>query len=265
MRTAIAAFLRRVADSVDGRWDGLPDNLQLRAAGQAVQLRAWSCATTIRIARISGDRETSFNTASGVLIEFPKRALIATAWHVLEEFRRSRNAGEDVLLVCDNLGMEKPRTVFRDERSDLAFIHLPPQGSGLINAVPYRPQRLWPPPRVRRGDTVLICGFPKRLRFDGDEILHGDFNLSCEVDSVVDSHFMLNVDWERVGHAGRVRMPSRQVDYGGVSGGPVFLWDAEANPLVGIITEAGESLPLWRIASFAGLNVDLESSPSEEV
>lgn len=265
MRNAVASLLRRAADRMDGRWEGLPTNLQLRAAIQAIQLRAWSCATTVRIARISGDRETSYNTASGVLIDFPERAVIATAWHVLDEFRKSRAAGQDVVLVIDNLAIERPRTVFRDERNDLAFIHVPSRGFHGISAVPYRPGRSWPAPRVKVNDAILICGFPRRFRYDGDDILHGDFSLVFEVDSAADSHFMLNVDWTRVGHAGRLRMPAHQVDYGGVSGGPAFLWDGGANPLVGIVSEATQTLPLWRISAFAGLNVDLETSPLEEV
>lgn len=263
MRNAIAALLRRVADRIDGRWKGLPESPQAVAAAQSLQLRAWSCATTIRIARLIGTREASYNTASGVLIEFPKRAVIATAWHVLDEFRRSRDAGQNVALICDNLGIEKPRTVYRDEPNDIAFIHVPPEGHQWINAVPYRPKGLWPAPRVKVGDTVHLCGFPKRFRHDGDEILHGDLNLLVDVASSAETHFMLNIDWKQLGHVGRTRVPSRQVNYGGVSGGPVFLADGGANPLVGIVSEAGDTFPLWRIAALANIDEDLESSPSE--
>jgi hypothetical protein len=76
---------------------------------------------------------------------------------------------------------------------------------------------------------------------------------------------MLNIDWTQLRHAGRMRVPPYQVDYGGVSGGPVFLYDGGANPLVGIVSEAGVELPLWRIASLSGLTCDLELSAREAV
>jgi hypothetical protein len=263
MRHALASWLRRVADRLDGRWEGLPRNLQPRAALQSFQLRAWSCAITLRIARIADSKETSFNTASGVLIEFPRRAVIATAWHVLQEFRRSRDSGEQVVLVCDHMPIATPRTAYRDERNDLAFIEVPTIGRGGIHAVPYRPGPMWPPPRVQVDDSVLVSGFPKRLRYDGDEILHGDFNVLVDVASAAASHFMLNIDWKALGHAGRVRLRSEQVDYGGVSGGPVFLWDGGPNPLVGVVSEAGRDLPLWRIAAFSDISADIECSKCE--
>jgi hypothetical protein len=265
VRKRIASWLRDAADRLDGRWTDAPANLQLQAAITSLQLRAWSCSATVRISRVVGNREASWNTASGVLIEFPERAVIATAWHVLEEFRNSRDAGEEVYLVCDRLAMEKPRTAYRDERNDLALIALPPKGSAAIRAIPYRPGPLWPPPPVREGDSVLVCGYPKRFRFDGAEILHGDLNLLVDVASAADSHFMLNIDWRSMAHAGRVAPPDMQVNYGGVSGGPVFRSDGGPNPLVGVVVEAGEELPLWRIASLAGLPDDIGTRPTEPV
>lgn len=262
VRDSVARVLRRIADRLDGRWQGLPQHLQPRAAFQALQLRAWSCAVTVRIARIKGDREDSFNTASGVLIEFPERAVVATAWHVLEEFVRSRDSGQEVALVCDQLAMPNPRTVYRDETNDIAFIHLPSQGFRWIHASPYRPGPLWPPPQVKADDSVLVCGFPKKFRYDGEEILHGDFNVVVNVASASDSHFMLNIDWENLGHGGRIRLPKQQADYGGVSGGPVFLYNAGGNPLVGIVSQAGETLPIWRIAALSSVTEDIARTPS---
>ena len=238
---------------------------QLKAALESLQLRAWSCATTLRLARIVEGRESAYNTASGVLIEFPERAVIATAWHVLVEFRRLRSSGETVVLVCDDLPIFEPHTAYRDEPADIAFIEVPSWGRAGLHAVPYRPGSLWPPPQVRVEDVVLLCGFPRILRYDGDEILHGDLNLLLSVASAGDKYFMLQVDWENLVQAGRVKLPPGLMDYGGTSGGPVFLSDSGCNPLVGIVSQAGESLPLWRIASFAHVPPDIQTRPSEPV
>lgn len=237
--------------------------LQLKAAIEALQLRAWSHATTLRLAQIAGDEEGAYNTASGVLLQFGHRVVVATAWHVLEEYARIRASGQEVYIVCDNMPIPQPATAWRDERNDLAFLDIPRTGRGGLGAIPYRPlPYLWPPPAVREGDDVLLCGFPKLLRSHGDEILHGDLNFLVKVTSAAETHFMLQIELERVSQIGQVEIPIDTTDFGGVSGGPVFLADSGGNPLVGVVSQAGESLPLWRVASLAGAPTDVESQPS---
>lgn len=238
---------------------------QIKAAITALQLRAWSCAVTVRIARIVDDRESSWKTASGILIEFPTRAVIATAWHVLEEYRKLRAHGETVVLVCDNMPIPSPCTTFRDEAADIAFVDVPRTGRAGLRAVPYRPGLMWPPPSVLVDDSVLVCGFPKIFRHDGDEIVHGDLNLLLNVASSADDYFMLQVDWERLVQAGRVVLPPDQTDFGGASGGPAFLYDGGCNPLVGLVSQAGDTLPLWRIASLSRSSAAVETGPAEPV
>lgn len=220
----------------------------------------------MRLARINADRETAFNTASGVLMEFGRRAVIGTAWHVLEEYVRLRSRGEEVYIICDNMLIPEPRTVWRDEENDIAFLEVPGTGRSALGAVPYRPSPLlWPPPAVRAGDSVLLCGFPKLLRSDGDEILHGDLNFLVDVERASDSYFVLQIEIDRLVQDGRVIVSAAVTDFGGVSGGPVFLSDSGGNPLVGLVSQAGESLPLWRIASLANAPGDIESRSSVPV
>ena len=230
-----------------------------------LQLRAWSHATTIRIAKLRDDSEYDYNTASGVLLSFGDLAVVGTAWHVLQYYQRARDAGEHVLLLCDGMPIPRPRTVFRDEDADLALIELPFEHRTRLRAVPYRPARLWPPPHVSVGDQVLACGFPKTLRGDGPEILHGDFNMHVAVESASERHFMLQPDYSSMVSIGRVELPREHLDFGGMSGGPVFLSDSEGAPLVGIISQAGESLPLWRVSSLAPLPSNVAELPSAPV
>lgn len=238
------------------------DNPQLNAAVQALQLRAWSHATTIRLAQIEADQETSFNTASGLLLEFGRRAVVATAWHVVEEYLRLR-ARKEVYIICDNMPFVEPRTAWRDESNDIVFLDVPRHGRRALGAVPYRPlPLLWPPPRVRADDSVLLCGFPKLLRSDGDEILHGDLNFLVDVASAGENYFMLQIEHERLIQGGRVLIPEGTTDFGGVSGGPVFLSDGGGNPLVGLVSQAGERLPLWRVSSLNNAPSDIESASS---
>ena len=240
-----------------------PKRQQVIAFFNALQLRAWSHAVTVRIATISGDRERSFSTGSGVLIEFSnQRAVIATAWHVLEEFQSLRASGELVAIVVDNMPIELPRLLYSDIPRDIGCIELPTTGRSGITAVPYRPKLLWPPPRVEKGDDVLLCGFPKLLRVDREDILHGDLNLVLPVEASSEDVFYLQVDWGKMVQAGTVVIPPDTTSFGGVSGGPVYLVDAEGNPLVGLISQAGENLPLWRIAPLHFLPADLDTCQS---
>lgn len=239
------------------------DRSQRNAAVHALQLRAWSHAATLRLARITADREAAYNTASSILMEFGRRAVIGTAWHVLEEYVRLRSRGEEVYIICDNMPITEPRIVWCDEENDIALLEVPETDRSGLETVPYRPGvRLWPPPAVRAGDSVLLCGFPKLLRADSDEILHGDLNFLVEVESESESYFMLQIEINRLVQAGRVTIPDGVTDFGGVSGGPVFLADSGGNPLVGLVSQAGETLPLWRIASLANAPADIEARPS---
>jgi hypothetical protein len=241
-----------------------PKHRQADVFFQAAQLRAWSHALTLRLATIESDKETSFSTGSGVLIEFANhRAVVGTAWHVLEEFRRRRDDGKAVVVVCDNMPIATPRLVFADPARDIGFIEVPAMGRSGLKAVPYRPKLLWPPPRVTKGDDVILCGFPKLLRVDGDEILHGDLNLMLPVESASETMFYLQINWDNLIQAGAVTLPPETTDFGGASGGPVFLVDAEANPLIGLISQAGENLPLWRIAPLSDLPDDLDTRATE--
>ena len=55
------------------------------------------------------------------------------------------------------------------------------------------------------------------------------------------------------------------MNFGGISGAPVFLYDAEGNPLVGLVSQAPDNLPLWRIASLDTLPKDVAGLSSTAV
>ena len=75
---------------------------------------------------------------------------------------------------------------------------------------------------------------------------------------------MLQIETAQLVQAGRVPVDV-EADFAGASGGPVFLSDNGGNPLVGVVSEAGNTLPLWRIASLASLPSDIESLPRQSL
>jgi len=86
-------------------------------------------------------------------------------------------------------------------------------------------------------------------------------NFLVDVASASENHVMLQIELDRLIDGGRVVIPDGTTDFGGVSGGPVFLSDSGGNPLVGIISQAGVTLPLWRVATLAGAPPDVENLP----
>ena len=76
---------------------------QVRAHFDALQLRAWSHAVTLRLAIVTDNRESSYQTASGVLMQFGARVVVGTAWHVLTKLQSLRADGHEVVLICENM------------------------------------------------------------------------------------------------------------------------------------------------------------------
>jgi hypothetical protein len=65
--------------------------------------------------------------------------------------------------------------------------------------------------------------------------------------------------------AGRMPFPAQDADLGGLSGAPVFAWTPRTYTLVGLLSEASESLPLWRITSLAGVPADIDGLPAAPI
>lgn len=225
----------------------------LEAFFRSMNRRAWSHTATIRIARIEGDREVSNNGASGVLLQFPHLVAVATANHVVELYEKYVREGQHVVLLIDNMPIAHPTVVHRDLASDVALIEVPEQGREGLHTVPYRPSLMWPPPRVSEGDTVFLLGFPTSLRIpDPAEIVHGDIGLMLTVKRSYEDSFTIHMDHDEIEQRGRVEVALDQ-DFGGASGGPVFLINNEGNPLVGVVSESGFGNSIWRVGSLANI------------
>jgi hypothetical protein len=151
-----------------------------------------------------------------------------------------------------------------DQRNDLVVLDVTSYRIAALNAEPYRPIRQWPPPSVKLGESVLICGFPAILRTDSAVIEHGDLSYFGGVESVSEFQFvvMLQGDLE---DAGRIAFPSLNSDFGGLSGCPAFVLYSDHMQLVGIFCQSLESAPVWIIRSLAHLPSDLAKRPAVPV
>ncbi|MCC6242990.1 MAG: trypsin-like peptidase domain-containing protein [Gemmatimonadaceae bacterium] len=221
-----------------------------------IRNRIWSHAVTVRVSKMVDNREDSWNTATGVFLELGDRRFVLTAWHVVERFDEIRSLGGLAVVVLGNVAIAEPKYVFLDERNDLIVLEVSEFAIPAFNAVPYRPTRAWPPPRLTVGDPVMICGFPAMFRSDEDEILHGDLTYFGEVESVSEHQFVVQIQGE-LEDAGRVPFPELNSDFGGVSGCPAFVLYSDHMQLAGIFSQSAVSAPVWVIRSIANLPANL--------
>lgn len=243
----------------------IPDDMRKRQLLSQIQRRIWSHALTVRISEIVGDREHSWNTATGILVQLQNRLVAITAWHVVKRFIDIRERGGLPVLILGNLPLAEPRSIFLDSHNDLVVLEVPTNDQEATMATPYEPSRQWPPPRVTLDDAVLICGFPALYRQDSDEILHADLSFLGSVESVSEHQFVVQIDPDNVIDAGRVPFPAADADLGGMSGSPAFAIYSDHMQLVGIFSQSAMSAPVWLIRSLAHLPVDLASRPSHSL
>jgi hypothetical protein len=159
--------------------------------------------------------------------------------------------------VIGNLPIVAPIAVHRDEHNDLVFLQIPAEAVGSLDAIPYVAEGRWPVREVRKGDDVLVCGFPSMFRRDADEIEHGDLTFVGEVESVSDSQFIL-LPFEREAiDLGRVAFPGEDACLGGLSGSPAFGVYDDGMHLVGVFAQGGNAaVPAWIVRSLSHLPID---------
>lgn len=227
----------------------------MHSAARELAKLAWTYVVAIRVARIENDRETGWNTGTGVLLRLGNSYAVATAWHVFAEYLTRQGRGEDVVLLVDNAPLYPPEVTFADEDNDVVLLRVPAEHLSRIDAVPYDPGAKWPPRRVTTDDVVIFCGLPAYLRVeDGSgELLFGNLTLCLTVTSASETRFVLQLDREEWEDLGRLPLPGADVPLGGISGAPVFVMDDLSYPLVGLVSEIGETLPLLYVSSLSGI------------
>jgi hypothetical protein len=131
-----------------------------------------------------------------------------------------------------------------------------------IGITPCEPVTGWPPPKPAIGDRLLFAGYPGQLReHEEDNVMDfGSFTGLLSATSVRERHVLVQFKREHlISNDGR-ELPPVGADFGGMSGGPVFLVRNLMYPLVGVITEHNSAFELMRMATLNHLPPDFELS-----
>jgi hypothetical protein len=201
----------------------------------------------------TGTARSDVRHASGALVRPASQTALITADHVVRRFEDIARAGGKATFQVANCRLDPlARLIWRDRELDVAIVGLTEEESTSTDVGVHQPRAPWPPPLPQVGQFVVLTGYPKELRThepDGTVVLPR-FIGTFRVNSAFQTHFTCVLDRPNaVGLAG-LGVPPQGIDYGGLSGGPVFLDDALFPSIVGVIKE---DYPLAEYFHVAGL------------
>lgn len=210
------------------------------------------------------DSEFKVKNATVSLLRLDCGPIAVTAQHVIEGYRKLADEGIDLILQIGDALIKDPlaRLIDESKQHDLATLRLKEhelkaigRHHEKISKQAYEPMG-WPPGVPKVGDWVAFGGFPRRLRIirSWNEIEFRTFSCgSTDITSVTDEGFKCRFDRESwVTHDPDGVGSLGFKDFGGLSGGPVFLLGSSGKltilPLVGFVTEFGPNFDVLCVA-----------------
>ena len=194
----------------------------------------------------------AINTGSGVMIKLGAQYLIATANHVLESYEKSHAINPSVTFQVGHLNVDmRDRSIWRRKADDLAILTISAEEANRVGSKIHEPPT-WPPRVPLVNEYVTLCGLPimARSRPDSNSVIFGPMVASLVVLSSFENHFTCRIEREHLESILNRPLPLTGVDYGGLSGGPVFLERKYDFPLAGIVKEVNVELEYFIIQCF---------------
>lgn len=201
--------------------------------------------------------------ATGSILRLPSGAYLLTASHVLAGYERRIREGERLNWQFGKLPPfdPLPRVAWRDEKRDVVLLRLTEddvQSAGRCRIAVPSP---WPPPIPAEGELLLLAGYPAKNReVDGKGwVGAGPFSTLFRVATVGDDYCTCRIEHQDLVSFNGTPPPPPGADFGGISGGPVFLLRDGNCSLVGVITDHGymdfARLELIRIATLGSIRL----------
>lgn len=217
--------------------------------------------------RPSEDECVKVKNGTATLIELQDRPIAVTCNHVMEEYWKI-NTDSDVVFQIGNMEFDpSERIIGASSHLDLVSIDLSGLnlcellGNGDIGSLVFPPVS-WPPKDVCAGDYVAFGGFVGKWKeyVSWNRISFDAFSLAgCRVASVSEERFVCQLErewWVKSSPNAHGRDGKDLHEFGGLSGGPVFIHRGLYCELVGIISEFSEEYDLMYIRPIRFINDD---------
>jgi len=202
--------------------------------------------------------------ATGSIVRLASGAHLLTAEHVLAGYERRVGEGERVYWQFGKLPPfdPVPRIAWRDARQDVVLVRLTEEDVQLVGRCRISTPATWPPAIPVAGEMVLLAGYPAKIREVDDvagSVGSGPFSTIFRVTTVGDDYCTCQISHKDLVSFTASAPPPPGTDFGGISGGPVFLLREGNCHLVGVITDHGymdfASLELIRIATLRDVRI----------
>jgi hypothetical protein len=199
--------------------------------------------------------DSPVNSGSAILVRLQSGVAVLTANHVISQYESLHALDGRVRLQVGDVALEiAQRQTYRDEHADLALIAVSEGEAGRIGTVIHDPP-VWPPPVPAVDSYVWLVGFPEALRQRTGE---NDFRfasmVSCHrVKSSFLGHFTVEIERDSMDIPRGSALSEPGMNFGGMSGGPVFLMADLHSPLVGIIKEDWPGAEYFIVQGLTGL------------
>jgi hypothetical protein len=196
------------------------------------------------------------DTGSGVLVRTREDLFLVTACHVLAGFEKAALRRPDLSFQVGrlNLALNEERRIWRDIDQDVAAVAVSDVEASRIGTFVHEPTE-WPPVIPQHNDYVTVTGLPamRRTRPETNTVLFGPLLAHLPVLGSFLNHFTCRIDRTYLQSFPKHELPDTGVNYGGMSGGPVFLDSSLHYPLVGIVKEVKEDLEYFVIQGLRGV------------
>lgn len=169
---------------------------------------------------------------SAFLVRTPAGIICVTAGHVLDGFVAARSFCKDITATLGGFRFDpEERLIARGSTADIATFSVNEDDLPIIG---FRPiERAWPPNTPASGGIVLLAGWPGHERVVGTERVTGGIYIGWGSAGVSDLQITIRADRDRglFSPLSGVPLPPPGFEFGGISGGPVMVIDAEDDGL----------------------------------
>lgn len=196
--------------------------------------------------------------ATGCVVQVGSWFFAITASHVLEGYEARVQTDPRSIWQVGHFGFEPlSRIVRRDQNLDVVVLELSASEASSVGTCIASAPHGWPPPAPSVGQFVLVSGYPKSLReMDSrGRIGSGPISALLEVSAAGEGYFYCQFQREHLISFSEEPVPPEDTDYGGWSGGPIFLVGKVSYPLVGIVAQVQGSYELLRAATFTAIQL----------